>query len=189
MDQPILTTERLTLRPFSLSDAKEVQRLAGDRAIADTTLNVPHPYEDGMAEGWIQTHAPKYLLGELVAFAVVEQSSGALVGAVGISISKQFNRGELGYWIGVPYWGQGFCTEASKCLVNFAFSKLGLHRVTAYHLARNPASGRVMEKIGMRKEGLLREHNYRWGKHEDLVAYGILATDQQEACSIRNDRF
>lgn len=181
MKQPTLTTERLTLRPFILSDAKEVQRLAGNRSIADTTLNVPHPYEDGIAEGWIKTHTPKYRSGELASFAIVEQSSDNLLGAVGITISQQFHRADLGYWIGVPYWGQGFCTEASKRIVDFAFSALGLHRVTAYHLARNPASGRVMEKIGMTNEGLLREHTYRWGKHEDLVAYGILATDQQKS--------
>lgn len=178
MNQPILTTERLTLRPFYLSDAKDVERLAGDISIADTTLNVPHPYEDGMAEGWIQTHASKYKSGELAAFAVVDNFRGNLLGTVGLTISPQFNRADLGYWIGVPFWGKGYCTEASRCLIDFAFNVLNLHRVTAYHLARNPASGRVMEKIGMTKEGVMREHTRKWGKYEDLVAYGILASDQ-----------
>lgn len=179
MNQPTLTTKRLTLRPFCLSDAKDIKRLAGDKSIADTTLNIPHPYEDGMAEEWIETHASKYKTGELVAFAVVESSSGNLLGTVGITISPQFNRADLGYWFGVPFWGKGYCTEASSCLIGFAFNVLDLHRITAYHLARNPASGRVMEKIGMTKEGVLREHTQKWGKYEDLIAYGILATDRQ----------
>ena len=177
MIQPTLTTERLTLRPFCLSDAKDVQRLAGDRAVADTTLNVPHPYEDGLAEGWIKTHAPKYKSGELANFAVVESLSDDLMGVVGITISAQLKRADLGYWFGVPFWGQGYCTEASRCLVDFAFNTLDLYRITASHLARNPASGRVMEKIGMTKEGVLREHTCKWGKREDLVTYGILASD------------
>ena len=180
MKQPTLSTERLTLRPFRLSDAAEVQRLAGDRAIADTTLAVPHPYEDGVAESWIETHARKYASGELATFAVSLRSDESLIGAVGITISPEFHRGDLGYWIGCPYWNRGYCTEASIRIVEFAFSTLNLHRVTAYHLARNPASGRVMEKIGMIREGVLRDHTFRWGKHEDLVAYGILSTDIKE---------
>ena len=177
MNQPTLNTQRLILRPFKLSDAKEVKRLAGDRAIADTTLHVPHPYEDGIAEGWINTHAPKYASGDLAVFAIILRSDNTLVGAVGITISQPSNRADLGYWIGVPYWNQGYCTEASKCLIDFAFNTMNLHRVTAYHLARNPASGRVMQKLGMIQEGLLRDHTYRWGKHEDLIAYGLLSSD------------
>jgi len=177
MIQPTLTTERLTLRPFCLSDAKIVQLLAGDKAIADTTLNVPHPYKDGLAERWIETHAPKYRSGELVNFAVVDSLSDDLMGTVGITIYPQLKRADLGYWFGVRFWGQGYCTEASKSLIDFTFKTLGLHRITAYHLARNPASGRVMEKIGMTKEGVLREHTIKWDKREDLVAYGILASD------------
>lgn len=180
MKQPTLTTERLILRPFRLSDASAVQKLAGDRAIADTTLNVPHPYEDGVAEGWIQTHASKFASGELATFAITLRSDESLVGTVGITISKPFRRGELGYWIGTPYWSRGYCTEAAECLVGFAFGHLELHKIVAHHLTRNPASGRVMEKIGMTKEGVLRDHTFRWGQFEDLAAYGLLSNERQE---------
>ena len=181
MKQPTLETERLVLRPFVISDAQEVQRLAGDRSIADTTLHVPHPYGDGVAEEWISTHSSKYTSGDLATFAVIQRSDDCLVGTVGITISQAFKRADLGYWIGVPYWGQGYCTEASKCLVDFAFNTLKLHRITAYHLVRNPASGRVMQKLGMTKEGVLREHTCRWGKYEDLVMYGILSSDTSQS--------
>jgi len=81
--RPTLETERLLLRPFEPSDAKDVQHLAGDRAIADTTLNIPHPYEDGMAEEWISTHQPKFEAGGLVNFAIVLRGTGELIGAMG----------------------------------------------------------------------------------------------------------
>jgi len=177
MNQPTLTTERLILRPFCLEDAEDVQRLAGDRAIADTTLNVPHPYQDGFAENWIGSHAAKYDAHELAVFAITLSSCKTLIGSVGVTISSEFQRGSLGYWIGVPFWGQGYCTEAARSVVAFAFPTLKLHRVEAQYLARNSASGRIMEKIGMTREGILRGHAFRWGKHEDVVVYGKLVTD------------
>ena len=155
----------------------EVQRLAGDSAIADTTSNVPHPYEDGLAERWIQSHAPKYESGELATFAVIRNSDEVLIGTVGLTLTKQFRRGELGYWVGTPFWNQGYCTEAAESIIRFAFSTLNLHKIEAYHLASNPASGRVLQKLGMTKEGLLRDHASRSGQFEDLVVYGLLATD------------
>lgn len=171
---PTLETRRLLLRPFEIADATDVQRLAGARAIADTTLNVPHPYADGMAEHWIATHEPGFAAGRLANFAVVLRGSGELVGAVGLVIHKKFDRAELGYWIGVPYWDLGYCTEAGHALLAFGFGRLGLNRVHASHLARNPASGRVMEKLGMTREGIARQHVRKWDRHEDLVLYGVL---------------
>ncbi|MGJ8672303.1 GNAT family N-acetyltransferase [Rubritalea sp.] len=177
MNQPTLTTERLLLRPFRASDAKDVQSLAGDRAIADTTLHVPHPYEYGVAEAWIDTHAPGFSSGDVITFAITRRSDACLLGAVGVTINKASSRADLGYWIGFPYWNNGYCTEASESLIDYSFETLKINKITAYHLARNPASGRVMQKLGMLKEGLLREHSSRWGKFEDLVAYGILYSD------------
>jgi RimJ/RimL family protein N-acetyltransferase len=81
---------------------------------------------------------------------------------------------EMGYWIGKPFWNHGYCTEAAKRLVRFGFEALQLNRILARHLSRNPASGRVMEKIGMQYEGCLRQHIKKWGVFEDLKIYAIL---------------
>jgi RimJ/RimL family protein N-acetyltransferase len=174
--QPTLRSDRLVLRPFTLADAPDVQRLAGDRDIASTTLNIPHPYEDGMAETWIGGHQERFEKGEQVSFAVVLED-GTLIGAMGLHVNQEFERAELGYWIGKPYWGRGYCTEAAKTVLHYGFETLGLNRIQARHLARNPASGRVMQKIGMRYEGYLRQHVNKWGIFEDIELYAILKSE------------
>jgi [ribosomal protein S5]-alanine N-acetyltransferase len=171
---PLLQTERLILRPFCMADAPEVQRLAGDRAIADTTLNIPHPYEDGMAEEWIGTHGEEFAAGRGVTWAVVQKLDRSLVGAIGFITIVARHQAELGYWMGKPYWNSGFCTEAGQSVLRFAFEQLSLVRVHARYLSRNPASGRVMQKLGMRHEGTLRQHGRKWDKLEDLELYGVL---------------
>ena len=119
--QPTLETARLALRPFRTADADEVQRLAGDRAVADTTLNVPHPYEDGMAERWISNHRDWFERGQQAVFAITLRSDGTLIGAIGLLINGEDQRAELGYWIGKPYWNQGYCTEAARAVLGFGF--------------------------------------------------------------------
>ena len=161
---PYIETERLRLRPFNLEDSKEVQRLAGDIEIAKTTLNIPHPYEDGMAEDWISRHAEAYGKGISLTLAITDKEEKYLIGAIGLIINKEHNRAELGYWIGKPYWNKGYCTEAAKAL----------NKICATHLKRNPASGKVMQKIGMEQEGVFKEHVKKWGKYEDLVYYGMV---------------
>ena len=179
--RPTLQTARLILRPFELTDAPEVQKLAGAREIASMTLVIPHPYEDGMAEEWIGTHQEKFEQGQLVIFAIVEKETTRLCGAIGLSINSQNSHAEIGYWIGVPYWGQGYCTEAAKATIAYGFERLGLHRIIhSFHYIRNPASGRVMQKAGMIYEGCRRQHIQKWGKFEDLAMYGILATEWYE---------
>jgi RimJ/RimL family protein N-acetyltransferase len=179
--QLTLTTDRLILRPFRLPDAPSVQRLAGDFAIADTTANIPHPYEDGMAESWIGSHAEHVEQGTAVVFAITLKATGELAGAISLfSIRPAFGRGEMGYWVGVPYWNQGYCTEAAKALIRYAFDDLGMHRVFAEHMVRNPGSGRVMQKAGMTYEGTLRQHVKKWDTYEDLAVYGILRSDRSK---------
>lgn len=173
-----IETARLLLRPFTLADAPDVQRLAGHRDIASTTLNIPHPYEDGMAERWISGHQERYERGECVDWAITLRSSGMLVGAISLmDISRQHASAELGYWIGRPYWGQGYCTEAARAVVDYGFRVLGLNRIHACHFARNPASGRVMQKIGMTHEGHRRQAVEKWGTFEDVEDYAILKGD------------
>ena len=175
----MLETDRLLLRPFDLSDANEVQRLAGDFDIADTTLLIPHPYEDGLAEEWILSQEEKIASGKEFFFAIVMRDKNQLVGSIALRINADHENGELGYWIGKPYWNNGFATEAADAILRFGFNELKLERIHAHYLARNPASGKVMQKIGMQHEGRLRKHVKKWDKLEDMEMYGILKSEFQ----------
>lgn len=177
---PQIKTDRLILRGFKLSDASQVQELAGDTKIAEMTLAVPHPYETGMAETWISTHLSDLEKGTGVVFALVHQESDQLIGAMGLVINKTFHRAELGYWIGAPFWGNGYATEAALEVLNYGFTVMKLNKINATHMVHNPASGRVMEKIGMTTEGLLKQHVHKDGKFIDLAAYAILAENWQQ---------
>ncbi|HJT16417.1 MAG TPA: GNAT family N-acetyltransferase [Thermoanaerobaculia bacterium] len=164
-------TERLLLRPFTPDDAPEVQRLAGAREVALNTLHIPHPYPDGAAEAWIA----KQGIGPEVVFAI--DADGQLAGAIGLVIDRSNDRAELGYWIGVPFWSRGYATEAGRAIVRFGFDELELHRVFAQVFTRNPASARVLQKIGMRREGVLRHHFKKWDAYVDVECYGLLRDD------------
>ena len=174
MPQPTIQTARLTLRPFALADAPDVQRFAGAREVARMVSGVPHPYEDGMAEEWIATHADNFALGKAAHFAVTLRETGEFCGVVGLQMREASDMGTLGYWFGVPFWGRGYCTEAARAVVDFGFESLGLRRIRCDHSGSNPASGRVMQKLGMRREGCQREQFLKWGVAQDLVMYGLL---------------
>lgn len=177
MTQPTLVSPRLTLRPFAPTDAATVQALAGEWAIADTTLNVPHPYENGMAEHWIAGHEEQFREGSNAIFAITGKGGGALLGAASLRIDTARKKAELGYWVGVPHWNRGYATEAAGALLAYGFDALDLNRIAAQHLTRNPASGRVMQKLGMTHEGTLRQATMKWGRFEDLEVYSILRSE------------
>jgi len=174
--QPTLRTERLLLRAFRPEDAAVVQRLAGEREVADTTLTIPHPYRDGMAETWIATHAEAWERQERLTLAITAEALG-VIGAISLHLRPVHRRAELGYWVGRPFWNCGYATEAARAVIAFGFEALGLSRIHASHFTRNPASGRVMVKAGMRLEGTFRQHVIRWDRPEDLSQYAILKTD------------
>jgi [ribosomal protein S5]-alanine N-acetyltransferase len=172
--QPILTTERLTLRPFVPDDAFDVERYAGVREIADTTLTIPHPYPHGVAANWILTHSPAWENGTAATFAIVETGSGRLSGVTSLMINREHRRAELGYWIALDRWNRGYATESSQCLVDYGFEVLGLHRIESRHFLRNPASGRVMQKLGMQQEGVERDWAIKGDHYESMAVYSIL---------------
>lgn len=177
-----IETERLVLRPFRHEDAKRVQELAGDVAVAEMTDAIPHPYEDGMAEEWIAGLPAAREADTGLALAVCLKSDGSVVGAVSLgSICAEHRRAVLGYWIGRPYWNKGYCTEATRALVEYGFRSLGLNRVQAYTFEPNPASGRVLEKIGMRHEGVPRQPLRVRSRFQDLAAYAVLASEFEDA--------
>lgn len=145
--QPILKSPRLVLRAFTLKDAASVQLMAGHEKVAATTAQIPHPYPDGAAEEWISTHEPHWEAKKGVSYAITEIDGGALTGAIAL-MQWTGDQAEVGYWIGVDHWGQGYATEACLRLKEFALEELGINRLYAHHLAENPASGKVLEKAG-----------------------------------------
>lgn len=153
--QPILKTRRLTLRPFVLTDAPQVQALAGDRRVSQMILNMPYPYEDGMAERWISSHSESFASRRAVVYAAILSESDELIGTISLNQLTEKD-GNLGYWLGVPYWGMGYCSEAVETLVDFGF-KLGLSLIYARHLRENLASGRVIKKNGFQHRGSISE--------------------------------
>lgn len=169
-----LLTDRLLLRPFAPADAPEVQRLAGAYEVADTTLFIPHPYPDGLAAAWIASHPQRFESGKAAVLAVTLREGGALAGAIELGIAREHRRAELGYWIGVEHWGRGIATEAARRMAAYAFGELGLNRLQAHHFSRNPASGRVLQKIGMRYEGRSRQYLYKRDRPEDVERYALL---------------
>ena len=176
---PTLTTERLVLRPFRLADAPHVQRLAGAREIAENTLHIPHPYPDGAAEGWIALHQQLFDEQKEVVLAITVREGGELAGTIGLMLKLLHDKAEIGYWIGLPYWGRGYATEAARAVLRYGFDEWSLHRIEAFHFARNPSSGRVMQKLGMRHEGTMRGDIKKWGEYQDTLMYGVLREEWQ----------
>jgi len=169
-----LQTVRLTLRIYALSDIPALLPLIGAPEVAATTLRIPHPYTESDAQEFIAITHEDHSSGSGLHLGIALRETGALCGGVGLRIEANHRRAELGYWIGVPYWGNGYATEAARTVVNYGFGTLGLHRIFASHFANNPASARVLRKIGMHHEGSLRAHVLKWGEFLDLEMYGMV---------------
>ena len=176
----MLETKRLTLRPYALSDIPALTPLIGAREVAANTMRIPHPYTESDAQEFIATTQSELSKGDELRLAIVIRDIDALCGGVGLRIDADHRRAELGYWVGKPYWGNGYATEAARALVEHGFETLRLHRIFASHFASNTRSGNVLRKIGMRHEGRQRAHISKWGESFDLEMYGILASDRQQ---------
>ncbi|WP_332645334.1 GNAT family N-acetyltransferase [Lysinibacillus sp. 54212] len=169
-----IETERLLLRPFHESDAEDVSFMCNNYNVFKSTLNLPHPYTLDCALAWIADHEQNFKDDRMYEFAITDKNSGKLYGAIGISNHQQFKNGEMGYWIGEEYWGNGYATEAAKAILDFVFKEKNYHRVYARYFKSNPASGKIMEKCGMKYEGILKDHIYKNDCFEDIVFYGII---------------
>lgn len=137
----------LTIAPTGLEHAPAIQRLIAHPEVAATT-RIPHPYPDDGAVRFIEDIAgPKRAAGTQYAFVMLDD--GGLVGHISLkNVDRERGEAEVGYWVGRPYWGRGYASEAVRLVVAFAFEELGLRRLYAHVLAHNPASARVLEKIG-----------------------------------------
>lgn len=170
---PTLNTGRLVLRQFEVTDAEAVQHLAGAKEVAAGTF-LPHPMDRQAAHDWITERLKNQAAGTGVTFAITLAESGEVIGSIGLEIVAEHEQGRLSYWLGSAYWNHGYGTEAVTALVDYGFLSLKLHRIYAPHFHTNPASGRVLQKVGMTHEGRLREHYIRFGQRIDVELYGML---------------
>jgi len=153
--------------------------MAGAREIADTTVSIPHPYALDHALAWIGNQRRESVRGRATNFAIRLLPGSPLIGSASLrDIDHEHLQAELGFWIGRDWWGQGYASEAAAAVIRFGFETLGLNRICAHHMARNPASGQVLLHVGMQREGLLRERVKKWGVYEDVVLYAILREDR-----------
>jgi RimJ/RimL family protein N-acetyltransferase len=177
---PVLATERLRLRPVRLADAKAIAALVNDRRIAENTARIPHPYTLADAEAFITAAAGS---ATEAAFAITlardtrdrerarpgldpgwepafgqdhapHSDRGTLIGMCGLEWHPG-EEPEIGYWLGVPYWGRGYATEAAHAVIDHAFEDLRLELLTAGARVSNPASRRVLEKCGFQWTGVV----------------------------------
>ena len=174
---PTLETERLILRAFKLEDANEFEHLIAPKEVTDGTLSFPHPVPAGWGIERINMMIERFESGEHIEFAIVARDSGNLIGGIGMDITARHKRGSLGYWLGTDFWAKGYATEAARAVLNYGFHILELHRIEAGHYPRNAASGRVLEKIGMQREGYMRGDLLKGDVFEDTIMYGKLITD------------
>jgi RimJ/RimL family protein N-acetyltransferase len=146
---PVLATKRLVLRAPRAGDATAIAGLINDRRIAENTARIPHPYSLADAHAFLAqaNHDP----GEPT--FVIALPGGPIIGGCGIQVLRGRDP-ELGYWIGVPYWGQGYVTEAARALIDHAFGTLGCGRLSGRARVSNPASRRVLEKCGFQWTGV-----------------------------------
>lgn len=153
---PSIETERLALRAFQSEDAGNLARLAGDFDVAKMTSSVPHPYPKLAAEGFIMLTEAGRARGRDLPFAIVLPGEG-LIGAAGFHAHSRLDGAndnwEFGYWIGKPFWSKGFATEAAKALMKWWDETSSARAVSARRFFDNPASGRVLEKVGFRPTG------------------------------------
>ncbi len=168
--QPTLETPRLKLRPYTEADIPELLPLIGTREVAATTLRIAHPYTEQDAKAFLELAKDPDKLW----LAITLRSDGRQIGGVGLRVEKQHQHAELGYWLGVPFWGHGYATEAAADILRYGFETLALHRIFASHFKHNQASGRILKKIGMKYEGCHREHLLKWDRFVDSELYGML---------------
>jgi [ribosomal protein S5]-alanine N-acetyltransferase len=169
----LLHSARLVLRAFTKADAAEIQNLANNKEVGGI-IGLPQPYLLEHAQEWIEIQPELIRLGTEYPLAIVEKTSNELVGTITLRVDKNHFKGELGYWIGRPYWGKGFATEAVKRMISFGFEDLELNKIWASALSRNKGSLAVLQKAGLWDEGTLKQDRFISGEFEDINLYGIV---------------
>lgn len=167
------------MRPYELQDADSIFKVVRLREIAETTISLPHPYPRENVDWWINFVKGNMEKGNAYEFALFKKDSPSeFVGNCGfVSVSRQHNNAELGYFISPSYWNNGYSTEACAKLIEFGFSVLALERIYGRCMTKNIASKRVMEKCGLKVEGIAKHEVLKWNTYEDVIHLGIIRSD------------
>ena len=164
-----------------VSDAARISQLASDPEVALQTGSVPHPYPEAEVLSWLQTLPVMQEAGTLEVYVLVSKADGLLVGVADLRRTEFAHALEVGFWVGRPHWGQGFCTEALGALVDFAFRRdPELLRIYTLAFPENHASLRVQEKVGFQREGYLRHGLARLKEPRDAVISAIVRADWRQ---------
>lgn len=180
---PTLTTSRLSLEEVRTSDIPAIIQYAGDERIARTTLSMPHPYTEKDAILWLNKARQGFETGEHYIFGIRLALTGEFMGGIGLVVNKRFNKAEIGYWIGLPFWNKGYMTEATGALLKFGFEEVGLNKIYAQFLEENPASGKIMIKNGMIKEAELVDHIQKYGEYKTSIQYRLTRAEYEKLAS------
>ncbi len=174
---PALETPRLILRRIAMRDAKDIFAYSRDEEVARHVLWSAQR-DIGEARDYIKYMMRRYRDDEPSSWGIVQKATGRLVGTIGyMDYSEDNGSVEVGYSLARWLWNGGYMTEALRRVIAYTFDEMDINRIEAQHELTNPASGRVMEKCGMRREGVLRQRLYNKGKYVDVALYAILRCD------------
>ncbi|RCX21091.1 ribosomal-protein-alanine N-acetyltransferase [Anaerobacterium chartisolvens] len=177
LDNPKLETERLILRKLEITDTNDVFDYAKHPEVAKyVTWEAHKSVED--AKGFINWTLGRYKNDEAGEWGIMLKDNSKIIGAMGfVQLDLQNSCGLIGYVLSKEYWGKGIMTEAVTRLISFGFKDMGLNRIEAVHAVENEASGKVMQKSGMKFEGVLRQRMFAKGKFWDVKQYSIIKED------------
>lgn len=159
-----------------LSELKEedlplVTQYLQDKVFSELTSNIPYPYRKEDAEFWFKISKEAFEKRKGFTFAIRDKNE-QMIGAIGLH-DEGSDKAEMGYWLAKPFWNKGYVTEAAKSVVDFGFKELGFNKIYATYFPHNPASGKIMQKIGMEEEAILKKHLKKDGKYYDIPMYSV----------------
>jgi RimJ/RimL family protein N-acetyltransferase len=169
-------SKRLILQTLRPEQAATLAQLGDDAVIAANTANMPSPYTEAIARDFIDRATQSGETDQNIVFGI-HLVDGTLIGVINIRPHPRHRSGNIGYWIGAPFRGNGYATEAVRAMIDHGFEQLGLQRIHTSCFATNKASARVLEKAGFKPEGQCREAFYKDGIFLDLLLYGLIRAD------------
>lgn len=177
-DLPAIATPRLLLRKMRLEDAADMFAYAHDSDVARYLVWTPHR-DIAETTGYLAYVTSQYARGHIEDWGIVDAASGTFIGTAGYFFwDVSHRRAEIHYCLSKAWWGRGIMKEAVTAIIDFGFSRMGLHRIEAKCFPENAPSEALLRSVGMRFEGTMREGLFAKGSFHDLRMYAVLSTDR-----------